>query len=511
MKVRNFVNVTKFNDTVKCEDGTDIKVSWNQINWEQAELYINRLQTRIVKATRKKKWRLVKRLQYLIMKSFYGRAIAVKRVISNKGKNTPGIDGELWRSNETKERAIKELNVLTYRSLPLKRVFIKKYGKKEKRPLSIPTMRDRAMQSLALLGLEPIAETNADRVSFGFRKYRSTHDAMERGFSLLCNKYAPTWILEGDIKGCFDSISHHWLMENVKMDKNLLKKFVKSGFVYKKKLFPTEYGTPQGGTISPTLANLTLDGMESIIANNYWKNKKGTIDPKNNNKKKVHLIRYADDFVVTATDKDTLIEVKKLLSAFLEERGLTLSDEKTKISKIEDGFDFLGWNFRKYNGKLIIKPSNQSISKIRDAVSEVIKLNKTSTQEKLIFLLNQRIRGWANYHQVVCAKQVFSKIDHSIWEMLWHWSKRRHPNKSKAWIISKYWETHRGRKWCFKTEKNILTSMSDTPIIRHKQLQLNRNPFVDTEYFEKREKERRYKRKKAISTNAAAQLKYYAL
>ncbi len=251
--------------------------------------------------------------------------------------------------------------------------------------------------------------------------------------------------------------------------------------------------------------------MENIISNNYWKNKKGTIDPKNNNKKKVHLIRYADDFIVTATDRETLLDVKELLSEFLKERGLTLSDEKTNITKIEDGFDFLGWNFRKYSGKLIIKPSNTSTSKIREAISKVIKSNKTSTQENLIYLLNQRIRGWTNYHQSVCSKEIFGKIDHIIWEMLWRWSKRRHPNKSKSWIVNKYWKNHRGRKWSFKTEKNILIYMKDTPIIRHKQLQLNRNPFVDTVYFKNRERERKYKRKKAFSTNAAAQLKYYAL
>lgn len=505
------MNVTKFNDTVKCEDGANIQVKWNQINWEQAEQYINRLQTRIVKATRKRKWRLVKRLQYLIMKSFYARAIAVKRVISNKGKNTSGVDGVTWNGHKEREKAIKELNISTYRALPLRRILIKKYGKEEKRPLSIPTMSDRAMQSLALLGLEPVAETTADRVSFGFRKCRSTHDAMARGFSLLCRKDAPTWILEGDIKGCFDNISHEWLMKNIRMDKNLLGKFIKSSFVYKKKLFSTEQGTPQGGIISPTLANLTLDGMESVIANRYWANKKGTIDPKNNNKKKVHLIRYADDFVATATDKETLTELKEILRGFLEERGLTLSYEKTKITNIDDGFDFLGWNFRKYKGKLIIKPSNKSISKIKHAIGEVIMSNKTSTQENLIYLINQRIRGWVNYHQSVCAKEIFSKIDHSIWEMLWYWAKRRHPNKSKGWIVNKYWKNHKGRKWSFMTESNILVYMKDTPIVRHKQLQLNRNPFVDTGYFAKREKERRYNRKKAISTNAAALMRYYAL
>jgi RNA-directed DNA polymerase len=269
-------------------------VKWNQINWEQAEMYINRLQVRIVKATLEEKWRLVKRLQYLITHSFYGRAMAVKRVISNKGKNTPGIDGAVWKTDKEKEDAIRNLETKGFTASPLRRIYIEKFGKKEKRPLGIPTMFDRAMQSLQLLGLEPVAETKADTVSFGFRKYRGAFDAKEYTFSILCRKDSPQWILEGDIKGCFDNISHEWLTKNVTMDKKVLRQFIKSGFVFEDKLYPTNEGTPQGGIISPTLANLTLDGMEKLIKDIYWANAKGTVSVKNN-KYKVHLIKYADD------------------------------------------------------------------------------------------------------------------------------------------------------------------------------------------------------------------------
>lgn len=485
-------------------------IGWNQINWEQAEEYINRLQVRIVKATLESKWRLVRRLQYLITHSFYAKAIAVKRITSNKGKNTPGIDGKMWKSNEEKEKAINELEIIGYKPQPLKRIYIEKYGKKEKRPLGIPTMKDRAMQALMLLGLEPIAETVADSVSFGFRKNRSAHDVKEYGFSILCRKDAPKWILEGDIKGCFDNISHEWLMRNIPMDKVMLQKFIKSGYVFQNKLFPTEQGTPQGGIISPTLANMTLDGMEAIIKKKCWSNKKGTISVKHN-KHKVHLIRYADDFVVTASDKETLDELKELIKEFLKVRGLTLSEEKTRLTHIDEGFEFLGWNFRKYSGKLIIKPSQKSVRKIRQSISEVIKENKTSTQEGLIFKLNPILRGWANYHHTVCAKETFSKIDHTTWEMLWRWAKRRHPNKSKNWIVNKYWVNHKGRSWSFKSDTNILFMMKDMPIIRNIQLTLNKNPFLDGEYFEDRQKRHRYLRKKACYSNAAALMGYYAL
>ena len=487
-----------------------LKVKWNQINWEQAEAYINRLQIRIVKATLEEKWRLVKRLQYLITNSFYGRAMAVKRVISNKGKNTPGIDGAVWKTDKEKEDAIRNLQTKGFTASPLRRIYIEKFGKKEKRPLGIPTMFDRAMQALQLLGLEPVAETKADTVSFGFRKYRGAFDAKEYAFSILCRKDSPQWILEGDIKGCFDNISHEWLTKNVTMDKRVLRQFIKSGFVFENKLYPTKEGTPQGGIISPTLANVTLDGMEKLIKDIYWANAKGTVSVKNN-KYKVHLIKYADDFVVTASNKETLEAIKEMIKIFLLERGLMLSEEKTKITHIKEGFDFLGWNFRKYNDKLIIKPSEKSIRKVKQTISKIIKTNKTSTQEKVIYLLNQVTRGWAEYHHTVCAKETFSKIDHCIWEMLWKWSKRRHPNKSKNWIVRKYWKNHKGRSWSFMSDKNILFYMNDMPILRNTQLRLNTNPFLDSDYFIKREKERRYKRQKAIKSNKAALIGYYAL
>lgn len=486
------------------------KVKWKQINWEQAEIYINRLQIRIVKAVKENKWRLIKRLQYLVTHSFYGKALAVKRVISNKGKNTPGIDGIVWKSDKDKSNAVISLDIKGYKASALRRIYIEKFGKKEKRPLGIPTMKDRAMQALQLLGLEPVAETIADTVSFGFRKFRGAQDAMSYGFSVLCRKDSPQWILEGDIKGCFDNISHIWLQKNIFMDSKVLKQFIKCGYIYGKELYPTINGTPQGGIISPTLANMTLDGMEYLIKQKFWSNTKGTISVKNN-KKKIHLIRYADDFIVTATDKETLIIIKDMLREFLEERGLVLSEEKTKLTSINEGFEFLGWNFRKYNGKLVIKPSDKSIRKIRKTISAIIKKNRTSTQANLIDQLNQVLRGWAEYHHSACSKETFAKIDHTTWEMLWKWAKRRHPNKSKSWIVNKYWKNHKGRKWCFKSDKNILFYMNDTPIVRYPQIRLNTNPFLDIEYFVNRKKNRDSKRHKAICSNRAAQISYYAL
>ena len=185
--------------------------------------------------------------------------------------------------------------------------------------------------------------------------------------------------------------------------------------------------------------------------------------------------------------------------------------EKTVITHINDGFDFLGWNFRKFKGKLIIKPSHKPMSRITKKISGLIKDNRTATQETLIRKLNEIIVGWANYHHSICAKRSFGTIDHRIWEMLWKWSKRRHPNKSKGWIVRKYWKTHKGRKWTFMSDTNILFLMMDMPIVRKGQMALDKNPFLDPGYFEHRAKKHRLDRKKAICSNRAAQIGYYAL
>lgn len=213
------------------------------------ETSVNRLQVRITKAVIKRKWNLVKRLSYLLTHSHYAKLLAVRNVIQNKGKRTAGIDGELWSTPESKMKAALNLTDKRYKAKPLKRVYIEKSDKSKKRPLGIPTMYDRAMQSLYALALSPIAEAMADKHSFGFRKFRSAHDACGQIFTSMCLRYSAQWVLEGDIKGCFDNISHQWLLDNIPMDKSVLKQFLKAGFVFNRTLFPTKAGTPQGGIV----------------------------------------------------------------------------------------------------------------------------------------------------------------------------------------------------------------------------------------------------------------------
>ncbi len=441
---------------------------WHGINWSKVNQNVRRLQARIVKAIQEGRWNKAKALQYLLTNSFSGKTLAVQRVTSNQGKKTPGVDGKIWSTPETKATAVLSLRRRGYQPQPLKRVYIpKKNGKK--RPLGIPTMKDRAMQALYKLALEPVAETLADPNSYGFRPDRSTADAAEQCFIALAKRVSSEWVLEGDIKGCFDNISHEWLIANVLMDKAILRKWLKAGFMDKHRLFPTEAGTPQGGIISPVLANMALDGMEKILRPF----------------KMVNMVRYADDFVITGPTKEMLeYEIKPLIERFLRERGLTLSPEKTRITHIRDGFNFLGWNMRKYGkqGKYLQKPAKDNVGSFREKVAGIIKAHKTAKQENLIRLLNPVIRGWGNYHQHAVAKETYSSMDRAIWQNLWQWSKRRHPQKGTRWIKDKYFQSKGSRNWVFTCKDadgkdQTLLTLSDIKIVRHVKIKGEVNPF----------------------------------
>ena len=429
----------------KCASSAERRTSWKKIDFSRCERKVRKLQFRIAKAQKEGRYNKVKALQHLLVTSFEAKVLAVRKVTTNKGKRTAGIDHVLWDTDARKINAVCSLKRRGYKALPLKRVNIpKKNGKM--RPLGIPTMKDRAMQALYLMALEPITETTADANSYGFRKFRSTADAIDALHRWLSRDCSPQWILEGDIKGCFDHISHQWLLDNVRIDKRILEKWLKSGVVFNKMPQPTVEGTPQGGIISPILANTTLDGMERMLKERYRVN---YIDGRLYHPK-VNYVRYADDFIVTADKRETLEDVKCMLIEFLRERGLTLSEEKTLITHISEGFDFLGFNVRKYNGTLLIKPSSKSQKRFTEKLHEVVfKKNKAVAQQKLIEELNPVLRGWGNYYRGVVSKNTFSKIDHILTNQLKRWSYRRHTNKSRKWIKDKYFIKVGNRDWFF--------------------------------------------------------------
>ena len=477
-----------------------IATCWEAIDWQKALAYVKKLQVRIVKAQKEGHYSKVKSLQWLLTHSFYAKALAVKRVTSNQGKRTSGVDHELWLTPQAKFNAISKLNRRGYHPQPLRRHYIpKKNGKM--RPLGIPTMTDRAMQTHYKFSLEPIAETYADPNSYGFRIGRSTHDAIEQCFTDLNKGKSPEWILEGDIKGCFDHISHEWLLENIPMDTQILEKWLKCGYVETRKLFPTDEGAPQGGTISPTLMNMTLDGLERLLQERLPTRQKVNGRTHFN---KLNFVRYADDFIITGESPEFLRDkVLPIVKEFLTERGLQLSEEKTVITHIEDGFDFLGKNIRKYNGKLLIKPSKTSVKSFLEKVRSIIKGNKSTKQETLIRKLNPVIRGWVNNQRYVVSSKVFSRVDYEIYKCLWQWAKRRHKKKSHKWIAQKYWHHIGSRQWTFSvpyenqsTEGEPLYCKleyaTDTKIIRFKKIVAEANPFDEcwTDYFEEREGEK---------------------
>lgn len=484
---------------------------WSELPWSALNGLVLRLQMRIAKAERDGRRGKVRALQRLLTCSFAAKCLAVKRVTSSQGKNTPGVDGKIWRTDRQKTQGVFDLKRNGYTPKPLRRIYIpKKSNPKELRPLSIPTMKDRAMQALHLLSLEPIVEEQADPNAYGFRLKRSCHDAREQCFNALAKANSATWILEGDIKACFDRINHDYLLKEIPMDKPILRKLLKAGFMANNQLHPTVTGTPQGGTLSPALAVLALSGLERRIRSTNDRQRK---------REKINMIAYADDFIVTASSKELLTDkVMPALVKALAPVGLELSPTKTKITHINDGFDFLGFNVRKYiGGKLLIKPAKANVKAFLKEIRITIKKGVALPTEQLIHTLNSRLTGWVNYYRTSVSSKVFATIDHELFLALLRWGMKRHARKGKRWIVKHYFTTLGGNNWrfhCMIKDKEghlkplYLKSASATKIRRHIKVKSEATPFnpVYKDYFKKREEEQK-RRKTIINYNDSAGLK----
>jgi RNA-directed DNA polymerase len=465
--------------------------TWEAIDWRKAVTEVRQLQMRIAKAYREGKKGKVKALQWILTHSFHAKVMAVKRVVQNRGGKTPGVDGVVWNTPRQRMQAALSLKRRGYRTQPLKRVYIPKKQSGKLRPLSIPVMACRAQQALHLLSLEPIAEITVDKNAYGFRPLRGAEDAIEQCFKSLAGRgQRASYVLKTDIQACFDRIDCQWLLKHVVMDKTVLRKWLTAGYMEKGKLYSTESGTPQGGIISPTLLNVALSGLERAV------------QAITGRRDKVNVILYADDLVITGATREVLEnKVKPCVDAFLKERGLSLSSDKTQIVPIQEGFDFLSMTIRKYpNGKLIIQPAKSSVKRLLGDIRRTIKSHAAVRTEYLIYLLNPKIRGWANYHRHVCSKRTFSAVDHFIFEALWRWAVRRHrsdqPNKGKQWVKKKYFHYSGHRQWVFSTpiqEKGRtrlleLVEAAKTPIRRHIKIKSEATPFDPAyhAYFSKR-------------------------
>ena len=460
---------------------------WSAVDWHAAERHVRRLQVRIAKATTEGRWGKVNALQRLLTHSFYAKLLAVKRVTGNRGAKTPGVDGLLWTTSRQKIDAALALRRRGYRPQPLRRIYIPKKNH-QRRPLGIPTMADRAYQALHWLALEPVSESTVDPNAYGFRPKRSAADAIAQCFNCLSKSTSSQWILEGDIKSCFDEIDHDWLLANIPMDKKVLHQWLKAGYLEDSRFYSTEMGTPQGGIISPTLMLMTLRGLEDAVSN--------VTTPKD----KVHVIAYADDFVITGVSKTVLVErVKPAVEAFLKARGLRLSQEKTLITHIERGFDFLGFNVRKYNGKLLIKPAKKNIVAFLQDIRLTLRSRQSVPSGELIRILNPKIRGWANYYRHGVSKKTFSYVDDAIFHAIWKWATRRHPKKGARWVQQRYFQRQGLRSWIFsgqtvtrqgEVSPQRLFHAGDTRIRRHIKVRCHANPYDASfdEYFEQRAK-----------------------
>jgi RNA-directed DNA polymerase len=455
--------------------------NWKAIHWKVLWQQVRRLQVRIAKAIKNGNYRRASALQWLLTHSRAAKLLAVRRVTTNRGARTPGVDNVIWRTDRQKLTAAANLKRHGYRPKPLRRLYIlKKNGKL--RPLSIPTMHDRAMQALYALALIPVAETLADPNSYGFREGRSCADALEHVHLVLCKKRSPQWVLEGDIRACFDEISHEWLLQNVPMDRQILRQWLKAGYWEKGQLFPTSQGTPQGGIISPLLANLALDGMQMALRQAV--RKEGD---------KVNFVRYADDFIVTGASQELLEQkVKPALTAFLAQRGLALSEQKTVLTHISQGFNFLGHTVRKFEDKLLTTPAKSSQKGLRDKIRLCINSALALPQETLLRQLNPVIRGWANYYRHGAAKRAFKRLDSDVFWQLWRWARKRHPDKSANWKQRKYFSAAKGifsvRLSREKGPSQVLSlyRAASTRIQRHIKIRGAANPYDPdyTHYFE---------------------------
>jgi RNA-directed DNA polymerase len=432
---------------------------WYLIDWEECEKVVEGLQRRIVEAVKAGNWRRVSKLQGLLVHSFSAKALAVRRVSEdNGGRHTPGVDRIVWDSAESKYSAIFSLETRGYKAIPLRRKGIPKKGSDKVRYLGIPAMKDRAMQMLYQFALDPVVEVQSDRNSYGFRKERCAWDAIAQLHTVLCHQDNAKWVLEGDIKGCFDNIGHQWLLEHVPMFKPVLKQWLEAGFVDETGFHETDSGTPQGGIISPTLANCALNGLEAWVETKAkgWLKARGIKRVEETYKAmKVNVVRYADDFVITGDSKEFLRDgITPIVKEFLGERGLELQMQKTHITHIHDGFDFLGFNIRKYVGKsgraiTLTKPSKDNMKASLEKIRGVLKEGLHWLPTYVIMRLNPIIKGWAQYHRFGAATASFVRYDWQVFRALMYWARRRHNDASKDFLHRKYFLRRGQRRLLF--------------------------------------------------------------
>ncbi len=441
---------------------------WKDLPWKHFQRQTFKLQTRIYRASGRGDVKTVHRLQRLLMKSWAARCLAVRKVTQdNQGKKTAGVDGV--KALPPGDRLRLAASLTTYPSgKPVRQVWIPKPGKPEQRPLGIPTMRDRAAQALVKLALEPEWEARFEPNSFGFRPGRSVHDALVQIHMAVCKK--AKYVLDADIAARFDRINHEALLHKLHPFpalRRVIRGWLRAGVVDAGQLFPTDEGTPQGGVISPLLANVALHGLEAAVAAHFpeWQNRQRVGTPL--------VVRYADDFVVLHHDLAVIEQVQQFVNSWLSSMGLELKPSKTRIAHTlfphegRAGFDFLGFTIRQFSMgkthrnklgtgfKTIIRPSADAQKQHLAKIAELIRRHQQVPQTALVEHLNRKIVGWAHHNSRQVSKRVFSRLDHQVYLKLKRWAERRHPTKSRSWVRSHYWHTRGDRNWVFGPRNGI--------------------------------------------------------
>lgn len=462
---------------------TDMTDLWNSIDWKHAEKNIERMQMTLAKAAYMKDMGLIDKWQKRIVYSLDAKLLAVRHVCNTA--SGAGVDGIKWITPHEKMSAALSLTSKGYRAMPSKLLLIKSKNGKQRR-IHIETYYDRAMQCLYAYALDPVAESWGDRNSFAYRKGRSAYDMNEFIKLGLSGTNAPEWVFIVDVKKCYENISHDWIMEHIPMSGRVLYQFLKAGYVFGGEIFPMDTGVGIGCSISPIVANMALDGLKDYVYSRLYPHG-NSIDYADG-----HMVRYADDIIFMARTEETAYRIKLYTADFLEERGLTLSPEKSRIVNIADGFTFMSRTYYKSGTQVLARPSNSSIERFMGSIRDTIE-NYSGSQKSLIEKLNHKIDGWTTYHKTDEADEAFRQMDVYITALLLELCESKHPKWDREKIFQKYWYTDGEGRHCYALpdKKEVRVKfLADTLLVDYYAVRTSANPYIDLEYMESRTKER---------------------